>query len=70
MPRIEMHPSCGYLFHSAACCLTLMKRTSIYPYFKMELRAPAIAYGKQQLTIEAYLERGNAQTEKHEYYRG
>ena len=47
-----------------------MKRTSIYPYFKMELRAPAIAYGKQQLTIEAYLERGNAQTEKHEYYRG
>ena len=36
----------------------------------MEVREPAIAYGKQKLTIEEYLEWENAATEKHEYYRG
>lgn len=36
----------------------------------MELREPAIAYGKQKLTIEEYLEWENAAAEKHEYYRG
>ena len=36
----------------------------------MKVREPAIAYGKQKLTIEEYLEWENAATEKHEYYRG
>jgi Uma2 family endonuclease len=36
----------------------------------MEVREPAIAYGKQKLTIEEYLAWENAATEKHEYYRG
>ena len=36
----------------------------------MELREPAIAYGRRKLTIEEYLEWENVQTEKHEYYRG
>lgn len=36
----------------------------------MEVREPAIAYGKQKLTIEEYLEWENAAMEKHEYYRG
>ena len=36
----------------------------------MELREPAIAYGRQKLTIDEYLEWENAQTEKHEYYQG
>lgn len=36
----------------------------------MEVREPAIAYGKQKLTIEEYLAWENASAEKHEYYRG
>ncbi|MBX2905254.1 MAG: Uma2 family endonuclease [Taibaiella sp.] len=36
----------------------------------MEVREPTIAYGRQKLTIEEYLEWENAATEKHEYYRG
>lgn len=36
----------------------------------MELREPAVAYGKQKFTIEEYLEMENAAAEKHEYYKG
>jgi Uma2 family endonuclease len=36
----------------------------------MEVREPAIAYGRQKLTIAEYLEMENASQEKHEYYRG
>ena len=35
-----------------------------------EVREPAIAYGKQKLTIEEYLQFEKASTEKHEYYQG
>jgi Uma2 family endonuclease len=36
----------------------------------MEIKEPAIAYGKQKMTIEEYLAFENASPEKHEYYRG
>ncbi|CAN5172300.1 Uma2 family endonuclease [soil metagenome] len=36
----------------------------------MEVRDPAIAYGKEKMSIEAYLEMENAADEKHEYYKG
>jgi Uma2 family endonuclease len=36
----------------------------------MELREPAVAYGKQKFTIEEYLAIEKAAIEKHEYYRG
>jgi len=35
-----------------------------------EIREPAIAYGKQKLTIEEYLQFEKASNEKHEYYKG
>jgi Uma2 family endonuclease len=36
----------------------------------MEVREPAIAYGKQKYSVEEYLELENAASEKHEYYKG
>lgn len=36
----------------------------------MEVREPAVAYGKQKMSIEEYLEMENASLEKHEYYQG
>ncbi len=36
----------------------------------MEVREPAVAYSKQKISIEEYLEMENAATEKHEYYQG
>lgn len=36
----------------------------------MEVREPAVAYGKQKFTIEEYLAMEEAATEKHEYYKG
>jgi len=36
----------------------------------MEIREPAVAYGKEKISIEEYLEMENAAVEKHEYYRG
>ncbi|MBX3254254.1 MAG: Uma2 family endonuclease [Chitinophagaceae bacterium] len=36
----------------------------------MELREPAVAYGKQKFTIEEYLAMEEAAIEKHEYYKG
>ena len=36
----------------------------------MELREPAVAYGKQKFSIEEYLEMEEASMEKHEYYQG
>ncbi|HEX7847968.1 MAG TPA: Uma2 family endonuclease [Chitinophagaceae bacterium] len=36
----------------------------------MDVREPAVAYGKRKFTIEEYLEMENAATEKHEYYKG
>lgn len=36
----------------------------------MDVREPAIAYGKQKFTIQEYLEMENAAIEKHEYYKG
>ncbi|HYJ63362.1 MAG TPA: hypothetical protein VEV62_06440, partial [Parafilimonas sp.] len=36
----------------------------------MEVKEPAIAYSKQKISIEEYLETENASLEKHEYYKG
>ena len=36
----------------------------------MQVREPAVAYGKRKLTIEEYLEFENTSEEKHEYYKG
>lgn len=36
----------------------------------MEVREPAVAYGKQKFTIEEYLAMEEVAVEKHEYYRG
>jgi len=36
----------------------------------MEVKEPAIAYSKQKISIEEYLETENASLEEHEYYRG
>ena len=36
----------------------------------MELREPAVAYGRQKFTIEEYLAMEDAAIEKHEYYAG
>lgn len=36
----------------------------------MELREPAVAYGKQKFTIEEYLAMEETATVKHEYYKG
>jgi Uma2 family endonuclease len=36
----------------------------------MEVREPALAYGKKKLTIEEYLEFEKDSVEKHEYYKG
>ncbi|MBC7889364.1 MAG: Uma2 family endonuclease [Ferruginibacter sp.] len=36
----------------------------------MELNEPAIAYGSQKYTIEAYLQMERAAEQKHEYYNG
>src|SRR6185312_3184920 len=36
----------------------------------MEVHEPAVAYGKQKISIKEYLEMENASMEKHEYYKG
>src|SRR2546428_4925824 len=36
----------------------------------MEVREPAVAYGKQKISIAEYLEMENTSLEKHEYYKG
>ena len=36
----------------------------------MEIREPAVAYGKRKYTIEEYLELENTSDDKHEYYQG
>jgi len=36
----------------------------------MEVKEPAVAYSKEKISIEAYLEMENASPEKHEYYKG
>ena len=36
----------------------------------MEVKEPAIAYGKEKISIAEYLEMENAALEKHEYYQG
>ncbi len=36
----------------------------------MEVNEPAVAYSKQKMSIEEYLEMENAADEKHEYYKG
>ena len=36
----------------------------------MEVNEPAVAYGKQKISIKEFLEMENAAVEKHEYYRG
>jgi len=36
----------------------------------MEVKEPAVAYGKQKVSIEEYLEMENTSIEKHEYYKG
>ena len=36
----------------------------------MEVKEPAVAYSKQNIAIEEYLEMENASVEKHEYYKG
>jgi len=36
----------------------------------MEVKEPAVAYGKQKVSIEEYLEMEQSSIEKHEYYKG
>ena len=36
----------------------------------MEVREPAVAYGKNKFTVEEYLQMERAAEERHEYYRG
>jgi len=36
----------------------------------MEIKEPAVAYGKRKFSIEEYLEMENTSIEKHEYYKG
>jgi len=36
----------------------------------MDVREPAVAYNKQKISIEEFLEMENASLEKHEYYKG
>lgn len=36
----------------------------------MEVREPAIAYGKEKISIQEYLEMEETSLEKHEYYKG
>jgi len=36
----------------------------------MEVHEPAVAYSKQKISIEEYLEMENTSIEKHEYYKG
>src|SRR4028119_2480007 len=36
----------------------------------MEIKEPAIAYGKQKFTIEEYLQMERSSEQKHEYYNG
>ena len=36
----------------------------------MEAKEPAVAYSKEKISIEDYLETENASIEKHEYYKG
>lgn len=36
----------------------------------MEVREPAVAYGKQKFTVQEYLELEETSLKKHEYYRG
>ncbi len=36
----------------------------------MEVKEPAVDYGKRKYTIAEYLEMEEAATEKHEYYQG
>ena len=36
----------------------------------MEIKEPPVAYGKEKISIEEYLEMENASDEKHEYYKG
>src|SRR5690348_5479563 len=44
-------------------------RNFLYFYF-MEVREPAVAYGKQKFSIAEYLEMEDASAEKNEYYKG
>jgi Uma2 family endonuclease len=36
----------------------------------MEIREPSVAYGKEKISIEKYLEMENTAVEKNEYYKG
>lgn len=46
-------------------------KTILKLYFhSMDIREPAVAYGKQKFTIEEYLSMEEVATEKHEYYKG
>jgi Uma2 family endonuclease len=36
----------------------------------MEVREPAVAYGKEKISIEDYLQMENTEVVKHEYYQG
>ena len=39
-------------------------------FYQMEIKEPAVAYGKEKISIKKYLEMENAAVEKHEYYKG
>ena len=51
------------------CSGEIRHKRILYIYF-MEIKEPAIAYSKEKISIEAYLEMENASIEKHEYYKG
>lgn len=41
-----------------------------FVFLNMDVKEPALAYGKHKYTIAEYLQLEEAATEKHEYYRG
>jgi len=49
--------------------LSFSHNESLY-FYSMEVNEPAVAYSKQKISIEEYLEMENAALEKHEYYTG
>jgi Uma2 family endonuclease len=46
------------------------EQTNFFVFLTMEVREPAVAYGKQKISIAEYLEMENTSLEKHEYYKG
>jgi Uma2 family endonuclease len=61
---------CALIFRACGTIVSNQIAQQILYFCFMEVREPAIAYGKQKISIEEYLEMENASIEKHEYYKG